>query len=156
MELSRLAHLGQKCRIHFLTDAEDHYFTRKYDRGEFTLESVTADSIAAVPDYVGPNLARGKGSLSFELLPSPRCGDKLRYRALVVDSVTQTSFENYFELTVAPAQEHRSEGHNSNRKPPGQQPGTKQDGSARHSLSWKFGWLGQGSPAWNGHFLNEG
>jgi hypothetical protein len=150
--LNRVAHIGQKCRIQFLTDAEDHYFTRKYDPGEFTL--VRVDAATPVTDYVGPNLAGGKGTLSFDLPAEAKPGDKLSYCARVVDDVTQATFENYFELTVAPAQEHQSDANRTKRKPAGQQQGPKPDGAAGIAFPEVY-WLGHGSPSWVTHFRTK-
>jgi hypothetical protein len=38
--LMRVARLDQKCRVIFITDAEDAYFTRKYDSGTFVFRRV--------------------------------------------------------------------------------------------------------------------
>jgi hypothetical protein len=150
--LTRAAHLGQRCRIQFVTDAENHYFTRKYDPGEFAL--IRVDASTPVTDYIGPNLAGGKGTLSFDLPADAKPDDKLSYCVRVIDGITQATFENYFELTVAAAQEDRTGGAPTKRKRIGPQPGPKPDGSAGIAFPEVY-WLGQGAPSWSSHFKTK-
>ena len=101
--LKRAAHIDQKCRLAFVTDAADDYFTRKYDAGVFIFRRATDDKTEPVLSFNGPNLVRGRGSLSFDLPPGVKPGDSLTYEAIVQDDVMQRTFTNRFTLQVAPA-----------------------------------------------------
>lgn len=132
--LVRTAHLDQRCRAIFITDAEDAYFTRKYDPGVFTLCRVVGDQTEPVLTFNGPNLALGRAPISFALPPDAKIGDKLTYRAVVQDGVMQKTFTNTFDLQVAAAQPARPATPSKKANPPGTPPGNNPDGQGGIAL----------------------
>jgi hypothetical protein len=151
--LKKVAHLGQKCRLTFVTDAENHYFTRKYDAGKFAFEVLADGGSGLMPDYVGPNLTGGRCSLSFELPENAKVGDRIAYRTTVRDAVTQVEFLNEFEVSVAAAQEARNSPSGSP-KPRGEPGGATSDGEGGIAFP-EVHWLPQSSASWSRHFRSK-
>jgi hypothetical protein len=115
-EFHRDCHINMRCRITFETDAENDYFSRDIDRGEFSLFGVVGDSRFPVTDFAGPNLRNGNATLSVELPVNCREGDTLRFVAGVTDLSRVKPFENSFVVTVKEAVEPRSG--TGNQRPP--------------------------------------
>ena len=59
--------INMRSRITFETDAENEYFGRTTETGEFSLFFISGDEQTPVTDYVGPNLQNGIGTLSVQL-----------------------------------------------------------------------------------------
>lgn len=152
--LKRTAHLEQRCRILFATDAVDDFFTRKYDAGRFVFRRVTGETHDPVKSFIGPNLVRGRASLSFDLPAGVNVGDQLTYEAVVEDEVMQRTFTNRFTLQVAPPQTARPPSPSVKPQPPGAKPGTVPDGQGGIALP-KVIKLKQSSPTWADHFDDE-
>jgi hypothetical protein len=152
--LKRTAHLEQRCRILFTTDAVDDYFTRKYDAGKFVFRRVTGDPHEPVKSFIGPNLVRGRASLSFDLPADAKVGDQLTYEAIVEDEVMQRSFTNRFTLQVAAEQTAKPPSPSVKPQPPGTKPGTTPDGQGGIALP-KVIKLKQSDPKWSEHFDDE-
>ena len=153
-ELSRTAHLDQGCRIHFVTDAEDEYFTRKYDPGVATFCRVTPSEEIPVTDYIGPNLVGGKCTITFDLPERAAVGDKLTYDFIVQDLVTQRVFRSRFHLTVAKAQMQKPHNSGKRGKPPGTSPGQNPTGQGGIALPEVI-WLKSSAPTWGNHFSDK-
>ncbi|HZP85391.1 MAG TPA: hypothetical protein VFB54_01130, partial [Burkholderiales bacterium] len=62
---TRVAHLAQKCRLTFVTDVEDGYFTRKYERGVLRFSRLCNGTSVPVQTFLGPNLDAGRANISF-------------------------------------------------------------------------------------------
>jgi hypothetical protein len=152
--LKRTAHLEQRCRILFATDAVDDFFTRKYDAGKFALRRVTGDTHEPVKSFVGPNLVRGRASLSFDLPAGAKVGDQLTYEAVVEDEVMLRSFTNRFTLQVAAEQTAKPPSPSVKPQPPGVKPGTVPDGQGGIALP-KVIKLKQSASSWSEHFDDE-
>lgn len=152
--LKRTAHLEQRCRILFATDAVDDFFTRKYDAGKFVFRRVIGDAREPVKSFIGPNLVRGRASLSFDLPIGAKVGDQLTYEAIVEDEIMQRSFINRFVLQVAAEQTARPPSPSVKPQPPGAKPGTVPDGQGGIALP-KVIKLKQTSPNWSEHFDDE-
>lgn len=125
--LQRFAHLGQKCRVIFTTDAEDSYFTRKYDKGQFIFNRIRDGVQEAVPLFNGPNLVQGRATVSFDLPADAKVGDFLNYEMLVEDDVTQRRFLNRLRIQVASLQAKQPPRPSVPHKPPGTPPGPSKD-----------------------------
>lgn len=153
--LKRAAHLDQKCRIVFSTDAEDEYFTRKYDAGVFMFRRMVADQSEPVLSFNGPNLVRGRASLSFDLPQGVKAGEVLTYETIVQDEVMQRTFTNRFTLQVAPGtQTGKLATPPSKPQPPGAKPGPTPDGQGGISLP-KVIRIKRTDPKWGEHFNDD-
>ncbi len=121
-ELTRETAINMRSRIAFETDAENEYFGRASEEGQFSLFLLNGDHRIPVTDYVGPNLQNGIGTLSVQLPINCQVGDHLRYFAGVTDPSRVDPFENWFTVKVRPAAQPAGEP-GSRRKPPGGQEG---------------------------------
>jgi hypothetical protein len=153
-KLSRPAYIEQRCRITFITDAEDSYFTRKFDPGLFKFNQIMDGVNVPVGSFIGPNLAGGRCNLSFELPDSAKPGDVLVYEIAVEDPVMQRRFWNLLELKVFAAQVKAPSKPGAKAKPPGKPPGTHADGQGGIALP-EVNWLKKTSPTWPDHFEDD-
>ena len=151
---SRVAHIDQRCRVTLVTDAEDFYFTRKYDPGLFVFNRLIDGKKKPVASFIGPNLAQGRCNLSFELPEGVKIDDSLSYEVIVEDPVLQRVFRNALELKVFPAQAKALSKPGTRAKPPGQPPGPNRDGQGGISFP-QVNWLKKSSPTWGSHFDDE-
>ena len=149
--LKRTAHMGQRCRILFTTDAVDNFFTRKYDAGKFVFQRVNGDTHESVKSFIGPNLVRGRASLSFDLPADAKVGDLLTYETVVEDEVMQGNFTNHFTLQVAAQQAVRPPSPSVKPQLPGARPGTTPGGQGGIALP-KVIKLKQTESKWSEHF----
>jgi hypothetical protein len=109
----------------FETDAENEYFSRAVDPGDFSLALVRDDSEVAVQDYV-LNLQNGIAALSLPLPDYATTGDSLHYVARTHDCSRTEPFKNVFHLATKEAQD--TSGRNSDRrKPPSKEKGEDRD-----------------------------
>lgn len=152
--LKRSAHLEQRCRIAFVTDAEDAYFTRKYDPGTFVFRRIVEDGFEPVLSFNGPNLVRGRGSLSFDLPIGAKAGDQLTYETIVRDEIMQRSFSNTFTLKVTAAQTEKPPSPSVKARPPGERPGPLPDGQGGITLPNVIP-LKRSDAKWNEHFNDD-
>ncbi len=150
-ELSRVAHIDQRCRITLLTDAEDSYFTRKYDQGVFKFSQITDTAKQPVPSFIGPNLDQGRCNVSFELPASVKVGDTLSYEIVVADPVMQRAFVNVMHLNVLAAQLVTPGPREKKPKQPGKKPGTNPNGQGGIAFP-KVTWLKKHSATWASYF----
>jgi hypothetical protein len=104
-EIVRETAINLRSRIVFETDAENEYFSRAAETGEFSLFLVNGDHRVPVANYVGPNLQNGIATLSVQLPLNCQVDDTLKFVALVTDSSRLEPFENRFAVKVRPAAE---------------------------------------------------
>jgi len=154
VELKRAAHLDQKCRITFATDAEDAYFTRKYDPGVFIFRRIVDGEPHPVLSFNGPNLVRGRATVSFDLPPDAKPGDALTYETVVEDEVMQRTFKNVFTLQVASAMVQGKATASVKPPPPGVKPGPVPDGEGGIALPTVIR-LKKTDPKWTEHFSDD-
>lgn len=152
--LKRGAHLDQRCRIIFATDAEDAYFTRKYDPGTFAFRLKADDGDEPVLSFNGPNLVRGRATLSFDLPLGAKVGDQLQYETVVYDEIMQRTFTNSFTITVEAAQVAKTYSPSVKPPPPGTKPGPTPDGQGGISLPTVIR-LKRSNTAWREHFSDD-
>ncbi len=120
--LERETPINMRSRIAFETDAENDYFGRATERGQFSLFRTDVVPHLPVTDYVGPNLQNGIGTLSIQLPADCQVGNTLCFLGVVTDPTVIDPFENRFSVTVkAEAQPTGSTG--ERRKPPSGKPG---------------------------------
>jgi len=119
--LYRDFHINQnmRCRITFETDAENDYFDRDIDSGEFYLYEIceNEEKIEYQGSYT-PNLVNGICTLNITLPDTVKEGDKIRFLTRVFDPIilNQDEFINKFILEVVST--IKSNGHKSNRRKP--------------------------------------
>jgi hypothetical protein len=152
--LKRPAHLDQRCRIAFATDAVDDYFTRKYDPGVFRFFRINGDEREPVQSFNGPNLVKGRAKLSFDLPPGVKAGDAVTYETVVEDEVMQRTFKNCFVLRVAPASPAKPPSPSIKSKPPGSKPGEVPDGPGGIALPNVIR-LKNSDAKWGEHFSDD-
>ncbi len=154
VELKRAAHMDQKCRVTFATDAEDAYFTRKYDPGVFHFRRIIDGEPEPVLSFNGPNLVRGRATVSFDLPPGAKPDDTLTYETIVEDEVMQRTFKNAFSLQVAPAMVPSKATTSVKPPPPGVKPGPVPDGAGGIALPTVIR-LKKSDPKWAEHFNDD-
>ncbi len=125
-EIRRDCHINQRCRIVFETDADNDYFSRNTDPGDFSLFLLSDVGRSPVSDYVGPNLQNGLATLSVRLPANCKVGDLLKFQAVVSDPTLLDPFENTFSLDVKPEAQPRGGPGGERHQPP-----TKEKGEQR-------------------------
>jgi hypothetical protein len=132
-EIVRETPINMRSRIVFETDAENEYFSRTTEKGEFALFLLNGDHRVPVAGYVGPNLQNGIATLSVQLPLNCQVGDVLKFVALVIDSSRLEPFENRFTVKVRSAVEPSGEP-GPRRKPPAGEPGDDREAAAGIAL----------------------
>jgi hypothetical protein len=120
-ELKRECHVNMRCRLAFETDAENEYFSRVIDPGQFRLVLLDDGNETDVQNYV-LNLQNGIASLSVVLPEATGLGQTVRYVATVNDCDRTDPFSNTFIVVVKEAQEPRGRDA-ERRKPPSKEEG---------------------------------
>jgi hypothetical protein len=123
--LNRETPINMRARIAFETDAENDYFGRTSERGQFSLFIINGEHRIPVTDYVGPNLQNGVGTLSVQLPTNCVVDDQVRYLAVVTDPSRVEPFENRFTVNVKPAASPSGDPA-PRRKPPGKGEGDRE------------------------------
>lgn len=111
----RTAHLGQRFKVRFETDAENSYFTRTQEPGELRLWVEGNED----HDHV-INLMNGVGTLNVRLPQGAAQGSTLRWHGEVSDPSRVDPFEFSFERTVA-APIDPTAGPRGKRRPPAEE-----------------------------------
>jgi hypothetical protein len=119
--LNRDCHINMRCRLIFETDAENEYFSRAVDPGEFSLALAQEEGELPVQNYV-VNLHNGIATLSLPLPEDATLGQKLCYIARTSDCSRTEPFVNTFQVTVKEAQQVRRN-RGDRRKPPSKEEG---------------------------------
>lgn len=115
-ELHRDCHINMRCRLDFETNAENDYFSRATDPGDFGLTILQEDGEVAVQDYV-LNFQNGIATLSLPLPDHASIGGSLHYVARTSDCSRIEPFTNEFHVTVREPQKTSGDS-NKRRKPP--------------------------------------
>lgn len=101
--LVRDAHLESNVRIAFDTDAENDYFRRDEEPGEFQLNILVADKWTRAENWVQPSLFDGSANLTISRLPVEATeGMVLEFEAVTTDPSRIEPFRNRFTLVVKP------------------------------------------------------
>lgn len=98
---SRNCEIGRRTRIEFITDAENDYFDRSTDRGQFNLEVVDGPDEVAIPNY-NLHLEDGRAFLNIALPSGLEIGDSVTLQATVNDSTQTEPFINLVKLNAIP------------------------------------------------------
>lgn len=126
--LNRECHVNMRCRLIFETDAENDYFSRAADPGEFRLVLQQNGIATDVQNYI-LNLQNGIASLSFSLPEGSEPAQTLRYKSFINDCSRIEPFTNAFEVIVKEAQQPRGRS-GKRREPP-----SKKEGGDRENFS---------------------
>ena len=110
--------INRRFRVQFETDAENEYFTRDTEPGQFIL----SDNGVPVEDFV-VNLWNGIANLSVSLPKNVRLGEILSFRSEVSDISHTESFHNEFYIIVDRRQDKRNGGNGHRQKPSGKMEG---------------------------------
>jgi len=98
--LEKNCHINYRSRVSFETDAENDYFSRKTDKGLFTLYTKHNKNLIPVKNYVGPNLQNGIASLSVQLPKECKIGETIEFIAITTDMSRVEPFINQFNVEV--------------------------------------------------------
>lgn len=126
--LNRECHINMRCRLIFETDAENDYFSRAADPGEFRLVLQQNEGGIDVESYI-LNLQNGIASLSLSLPEGSKPGWVLRYSAILSDCSLIEPLTNTFEVTVKEALQPK--GRTGERR----EPPSKKEGEGREISS---------------------
>jgi hypothetical protein len=142
-------------RIAFVTDAENDYFRRDEEPGEFKLYQVVGDELTPAKNWPTPNLFEGNVNLSLSLPPEAEVGDVVTYEAHVTDPSRIEPFINRFRLTVKAEREAHPPRPPQPPTPkpdkPGEQSGKEAQADARLAVPnpvevWEKDWAGREPP----------
>lgn len=117
-QLEKDCPINQRGRVTFETDADNDYFSRNTDPGEFGLYLVLGHTRVPVADYVGPNLHNGVATLTVQLPINCQPGDVLQFEAVVNDPTLLDPFTNAFSLAVKQPSTAQGGKAGEHRKPP--------------------------------------
>jgi hypothetical protein len=96
----RDAHLNSQVRVAFETDAENDYFRRDEEPGEFKLFQLIGGKLKPAKNWPTPNLFEGIANLSLALPEEAAIGETLTYEAHINDPSRIEPICNRFTLTV--------------------------------------------------------
>lgn len=131
--LVRSTAINMRSRIQFETDANNDYFSRSTEPGEFSLYTQNSEGRTPVANYVGPNLQNGVGTLSVQLPTTCQIGDTLNFVAVATDPSRVEPFENSFVVHVQCEAETTGQV-GTRRKPPSREAGNEREIPAGISL----------------------
>jgi hypothetical protein len=115
--LQRETHVNMRCRIIFETDADNDYFSRTLESGDFSLFLIKNGDRIPVMQFNGPNLTSGVATLSVQLPEESTIGEQVNFLSVVTDEYREHPFENLFTVLVKP-EAAPTGGRGSRRKPP--------------------------------------
>jgi hypothetical protein len=127
--LERDAHLGNRARILFETDAANDYFSRDIDKGEASVFLEEGDERVPVSDG-SLNLQNGVATLNVSLPATATEGDVLSYVVEVTDRTRIDPFVNRFRLNVRKTALNTNGGNGKRSKPPSKKHGGKRQSAA--------------------------
>lgn len=138
-ELVRDAHLNAHCRITFETDAENEYFKREDEPGEFELLVQSGSDWEKADSFQRPRLYNGYAHLTLSLPEGAKPGDTYAFKAILADPSRVEAIENSFRLNVKPeAAKPNAPGGGRRSKTDSQKPGAdgKGDDPSKHQPSY--------------------
>jgi hypothetical protein len=103
----RPAHLNSQVRVAFETDAENDYFRRDEEPGEFTLFQLIDGKLKPAKNWRTPHLFEGTANLTLALPDDAEVGQTITFEAHINDPSRLEPFRNRFTLTVREEREER-------------------------------------------------
>jgi hypothetical protein len=131
-KLQRAAHLGQRPRITFETDAENDYFSRADDKGEISIQQQDGTGWVDIATY-SINLQSGLAYLNFPLPEDALAGSRYEYKVEVTDTSRVDPFVNFFSLDILKPS-LTSEGKGRRRRPRSDLAGDERDAPTHLAL----------------------
>jgi hypothetical protein len=107
-ELHREAHIHERTRVSFETDAEDSYFVREIDAGAWNIRRRVGDEWVDAVGWLTTGPKNGVAQLWFDSLPEDAAGGTLEYLIEVTDPSRIDAFEMKLILNVSAARERTS------------------------------------------------
>ena len=103
--LNRVAQLGRRCRIKFVTDADDDYFSRTDTHGRYNVDVIDGpvENIQLDHNLI---LENGVAHWSISLPEAIEAGDTITVQCTVTDDVLLRPFVNIARLSVVAKSEH--------------------------------------------------
>jgi hypothetical protein len=98
--LPREANINSQARIALVTDADNDYFRRDEEPGEFKLHQIVDGELKPARNWRSPTVFEGNVTLSLSLPPDAQVGDLLTFEAQVTDASRIEPFVNRFTLKV--------------------------------------------------------
>ena len=129
-ELKRECSVGGRARIQFETDADNDYFSRDAEPGDFALYAIEEGERRPVTDYC-LNLLNGTATLSILVPAGNGVSETIRYVAVVTDPSRVDPFENRVTLTLTLTKPTQGQGGKKRQK----RPRTKEDGDDSDTTS---------------------
>ena len=151
--LERDCPIDKDCRVAFETDAENDYFDRQFDPGEFTLYIEADGHLSELSSY-DLNLHNGIATLSLRIPDNCEVGDTLNFEAVATDPSRVDPFENLLTVRVLMEAGPRSGGKSTTRKPPSKKDGQDDDspsGIQLPKMTRVYEEPINGSKAWNNY-----
>ncbi len=122
--LSRSCPINNRMRLTFETDAQNNYFTRAAERGEFDLTWKGSDGSEFKASPIGPNLKNGIATVTVDLPSGASIGDEIEFIAQTRDA--HRTFKNRIKVAVTP-QVEKTSGGSGGRKPPKKEEGDERE-----------------------------
>ena len=116
--------INQRMRLTCETDAQDNYFSRNIERGQFCLSLVDREEKERHVSFSGPNLRNGIATVMIDLPDGTEIGDAFEFVARIKDSMRL--FENPILVTVKPEAQQRHGG-DGERQPPADRNGKERE-----------------------------
>lgn len=115
---SRECPINVRSRIFFETDAENEYFNRKIDPGEFELYQIV-DNEEFTYDTYSCNLRNGIATLNLKLPNSCSVGESLQFKAVATDRTRVIEpFQNHIILNIGSPHKQKKGKKSTRRNPP--------------------------------------
>lgn len=143
---TRDAFLETKVRVQFDTDAENDYFRRDEEAGEFKLFQIVDGERVPATNWSTPNLYDGTATLTLTALPpGAEKGDILVYEAEVTDPSRIDPFVNQFTLVVHEHRKTKSGNKKKKKKAPSEDEGKETPNDTGLNVPapqevWEDGW----------------
>lgn len=112
-EFVKNCHIKQRYRVQFKTDAEDNYFRRDVDAGDYTVNCDGEDYNKGIM-----NLFKGVATLNLQLPEEAKVGDILELKVDVTDPSRVSPFTNIFKVKILEPVEKTKNRDKGERKPP--------------------------------------
>ncbi len=125
-DLRRDCHINRRCRIIFVTDANNDYFDRSVQSGEFRLMELTDEKPEEDYGNYSLNLQNGRAILNLTLPKGAAVASTFSFEAVLTDPSRVEPFRNCFELSILTGAE-KTKGSAKRKKPPSKEDGKEQE-----------------------------
>jgi len=123
--MEKNCHINNRGRLFFETDAENNYFSREVQRGNFNLFIIDNNNKFEIAHTL--NLWNRIATLNFSLPSDAKVGDKIKFLAITNDETQIEPFKNEFIVTVLDKMEKNGGGKGVRKNPPSEKNGDKRE-----------------------------